>query len=64
MPEPTQPVKKSVREDLEAGLRESANSFLEALGERGGGTLRYLMRTEVHTFAFSVAATPSFRSFP
>jgi YihY family inner membrane protein len=46
------------------GFRESANGFLDALGQRGGGTLRYLMQTEVHTFAFSVAANAILSFFP
>src|SRR4030088_2780312 len=42
----------------------SANGFFAALGQRGGSTLRYLTRTEVHTFAFSVAANSILSFFP
>src|SRR5438876_6369823 len=64
MPEPTQDVRKPLREDLEAGFRRSADSFFGVLGQHGGSTLRYLTRTEVHTFAFSVAANAILSFFP
>lgn len=46
------------------GFREAADGFFDAIGRRGGGTLRYLMQTEVHTFAFSVAANAILSFFP
>src|SRR3954468_5705801 len=55
---------KPLREEIEAGLRENANSLFGALGQHGGSTARYLMRTEVHTFAFSVAANALLSFFP
>ena len=61
---PGQERRSKVREDIESGFRESANGFFEVLGQRGGSTLRYLMRTEVHTFAFSVAANAILSFFP
>ena len=42
----------------------SANGLFAAVGQRGGSTLRYLTRTEVHTFAFSVAANSILSFFP
>ena len=64
MPDPSQDRRKQLRQDVEAGFRESANGFLGFLGQRGKGTLHYLTRTEVHTFAFSVAANAILSFFP
>lgn len=56
--------KKQLHEDVETGFRDSANGFFAVLGKRGGSTLRYLTRTEVHTYAFSVAANAILSFFP
>lgn len=46
---------------LAPGLREKARDALSGLA---GSTLKYLLRTEVHTFAFSVAANAILAFFP
>ena len=46
---------------LPAGLRERAHNASSGLA---GSTCKYLMRTEVHTFAFSVAANAILAFFP
>src|SRR5689334_21311254 len=56
--------KPQLRQEIEAGLRENANSLFGAIGQHGGSTARYLMQTEVHTFAFSVAANALLSFFP
>jgi membrane protein len=64
MPETKPGPKRPLREEVEAGLRENTNSFFAVLGQHGGSTLRYLTQTEVHTFAFSVAANAILSFFP
>src|SRR4051812_39031252 len=62
--QPPATAQRPLREEIEAGLRENANSLFGAIGQHGGSTARYLMRTEVHTFAFSVAANAILSFFP
>ena len=64
MPESPEKNRAVLREDIETGFRESANGFFHMLSERGVGTLKYLTRTEVHTYAFSVAANVILSFFP
>ena len=48
-------------------LSASANGTVKGLGSRSGllsSTLKYVLRTEVHTFAFSVAANAILSFFP
>src|SRR4051794_11599326 len=47
-----------------AGVRLYIHDLVRVLGERGWGTIKYLMRTEVHTYAFSVAANAILSFFP
>src|SRR5271165_6132290 len=54
---------KDAREDAIAGLRE-AYGFWRRLRRHGWSTVRYLMQTEVHTYAFSVAANFILSFFP
>jgi membrane protein len=61
---PPPAAQRPLRDEIEAGLRENANSLFSGLGQHGGSTARYLMRTEVHTFAFSVAANALLSFFP
>ena len=52
---------------LETTLRSQNNSRATSIGARANlvsSTLRYLLRTEVHTFAFSVAANAILSFFP
>ena len=44
--------------------RDPGSGFFAGLGQRGATTLGYLTRTEVHTFAFSVAANSILSFFP
>jgi membrane protein len=60
----TETGRKSARDAASGGFRESADGFFDAISKRGGSTLRYLMQTEVHTFAFSVAANAILSFFP
>jgi uncharacterized BrkB/YihY/UPF0761 family membrane protein len=55
---------RELRGRARQGFRESAERLFAVLGRRGGGTLRYLTQTEVHTFAFSVAANFILSFFP
>jgi membrane protein len=48
----------------EAGFRGYIHDFVRVLSERGWSTTRYLFRTEVHTYAFSVAANAILSFFP
>jgi membrane protein len=61
---PQESKRKPQGEKSASEFRDSANGFFDALGHRGSGTLRYLTRTEVHTFAFSVAANAILSFFP
>jgi YihY family inner membrane protein len=49
---------------LEAGFRGYVHDFVRVLSERGLSTTQYLLRTEVHTYAFSVAANAILSFFP
>jgi YihY family inner membrane protein len=57
-------VPSPLAEPLEGASPESANPWWEMLRHRGWPTLRYLTQTEVHTFAFSVAANAFLSFFP
>src|SRR3954452_11887285 len=50
--------------EFETGLRVYIHDLVRVLSQRGWGTLKYLMRTEVHTYAFSVAANAILSFFP
>jgi membrane protein len=50
--------------EFETGLRIYIHDLVRVLSQRGWGTLTYLMRTEVHTYAFSVAANAILSFFP
>ncbi|MBI2683160.1 MAG: YihY/virulence factor BrkB family protein [Acidobacteriales bacterium] len=47
-----------------ADLREFAEDLVRLVHERGSETTRYLLQTEVHTYAFSVAANAILSFFP
>jgi membrane protein len=47
-----------------SGFTAYINDLVRVLSERGIGTIQYLMRTEVHTYAFSVAANAILSFFP
>jgi membrane protein len=47
-----------------ADLREFAQDLFRLVHERGAETTRYLLQTEVHTYAFSVAANSILSFFP
>ena len=49
---------------LEAGFRATLHEAVDAIRERGGETAHYLLTTEVHTYAFSVAANAILSFFP
>src|SRR5947209_1370035 len=49
---------------FETGLRAYIHDLVRVLSQRGWGTVKYLMRTEVHTYAFSVAANAILSFFP
>ena len=55
--------KKAKKEELFSHLPET-NSLSYRLRRHGWSTLRYLMQTEVHTYAFSVAAYSILSFFP
>src|SRR5437879_1117447 len=57
------PVPSSHR-DFETGFRAYIHDLVRVLHQRGWGTISYLMRTEVHTYAFSVAANAILSFFP
>jgi membrane protein len=50
--------------EFETGIRIYIHDLVRVLHDRGWGTLKYLMRTEVHTYAFSVAANAILSFFP
>jgi YihY family inner membrane protein len=52
------------QEKFETGLRVYIHDLVRVLSQRGWGTITYLMRTEVHTYAFSVAANAILSFFP
>jgi membrane protein len=49
---------------LETGFRASIHEAVDAIRERGWETAKYLLTTEVHTYAFSVAANAILSFFP
>src|SRR5262245_18351948 len=49
---------------VETGFRGYIHDFVRVLSERGWSTTEYLFRTEVHTYAFSVAANAILSFFP
>src|SRR5258706_16195822 len=58
-----QPV-KAASAALEKQIRHQANRFAGLSKLRGWSTLKYLTQTEVHTYAFSVAANAILSFFP
>src|SRR5260221_1042617 len=58
-----QPV-KAASAALEKQIRHQANRFAGLSKLRGWSTLKYLTQTEVHTYAFSVAANAILAFFP
>src|SRR4051812_10323147 len=58
-----QPV-KDASGALEKQIRRQANRFAGLSKLRGWSTLKYLTQTEVHTYAFSVAANAILSFFP
>jgi membrane protein len=49
---------------LEPGFRATVHDAVDAVRERGVDTAKYLLTTEVHTYAFSVAANAILSFFP
>lgn len=54
---------EDAQQDMFRGLRET-HGLMHKLRRHGLSTLRYLMQTEVHTYAFSVAANSILSFFP
>ncbi|MCU1285771.1 MAG: putative ribonuclease [Acidobacteriales bacterium] len=59
------PVKKSLgTTGGGVGFRVYVHDLVRVLSQRGWSTMKYLVRTEVHTYAFSVAANAILSFFP
>jgi YihY family inner membrane protein len=58
------PAREEIKRTIKLRVRSFLDDLTRVMEHRGFDTLKYLMRTEVHTYAFSVAANAILSFFP